>query len=126
MSEVNKRQTLSPSYSNYRYSTYLEEGVALLKLSPTLENVKKDRNSLQSTNMLLHISRTKADIYSKLQSSCLQQKKDYFHKVAIPLLNSSNIDSLKRGLIYNTDCVKSTTNFIGKHCYNVRRTLFDA
>nr|KAF7402226.1 hypothetical protein H0235_015562 [Vespula pensylvanica] len=118
MSEVNKRQTLSPSYSNYRYSTYLEEGVALLKLSPTLENVKKDRNSLQSTNMLLHISRTKADIYSKLQSSC-QQKKDYFHKVAIPLLNSSNIDSLKRGLIYNTDCVKTTTNFIGKHCYNL-------
>ncbi|XP_035737794.1 calpain-A-like isoform X5 [Vespa mandarinia] len=119
MSEVNKRSLLSASCANYRYSTYLEEGVAVLKLSPTLENAKKNKNSLQSTNMLLHISQTKSNIYSKLQSP-YQQKKDYFNKVAaVPPLNSSNINSLKRDLIYNTNCVKSTTNFIGKRCYNL-------
>lgn len=125
MSEVNKRWTLSASCSNYRYATYFEEGVAVLKLSPTLENAKENKNSL-STNMLLPISQMKSNIYSKLQSS-YQQKKNYFNEVAVPPLNSSNIDSSKRGFICNTNCIKSTMNFIGKHCYNVRRTThFDA
>ncbi|XP_015187100.1 PREDICTED: calpain-B isoform X4 [Polistes dominula] len=123
MSEVNRRRTLPPSYSNYRYSTYLEEGVALLKLSPALkENVKNNRNSLQSSKTLINISRTKPDIYSKLQSPYQQQKKNFFrNEIVIPPSNSSKmVDSSKPNLIhYNDGCVKSVTNFIRNKCYNL-------
>ncbi|XP_014612871.1 PREDICTED: calpain-B isoform X2 [Polistes canadensis] len=123
MFEVNRRRTLPPSYANYRYSTYLEEGVALLKLSPVLEeNVKKNRNSLQSSKMLINISRTKPDTYSKFKFPCQQQKNNFFrNQIVIPPLNSSKmINSPKTNLIhYNNEGVKSMTNFIGKKCYNL-------
>lgn len=77
-------------YTNYRFSNYMQEGVAVLKITPTLENISVGkRNTIHSIP-----SSSKVLSFEKTDSNSVKNK-------------------------YHDKPIKTTKNFIGKSCYNV-------
>jgi len=90
-------------YANYRYSNYVQDGVAVLKIGPDSGPAKptndKLMNSNKNNNTLYSVrfnSRTNLPNASKTQRSNAQNKS-----------------------LYNDKAVRTTKNFIGKPWYNV-------
>nr|XP_034171889.1 calpain-A-like isoform X3 [Osmia lignaria] len=77
-------------YTNYRFSNYMQEGVAVLKIAPTLENINVGKrntiHSIPSSSKVLSFEKT-----------------------------DSNLKNNK----YHDKPIKTTKNFIGKSCYNL-------
>ncbi|XP_034171889.2 calpain A isoform X5 [Osmia lignaria lignaria] len=78
------------TYTNYRFSNYMQEGVAVLKIAPTLENINVGKrntiHSIPSSSKVLSFEKT-----------------------------DSNLKNNK----YHDKPIKTTKNFIGKSCYNL-------
>jgi len=90
-------------YTNYRYSNYMQDGVAVLKigsnLGPKATN-DKSMNGNKNNNILYSVrfdSRTNLPNTSKTQERLNFQNKS----------------------LYNDKAVRTTKNFIGKPWYNV-------
>lgn len=84
----------------------MQEGVAVLKLSPKLEFSSGKNAALEKRN----------SVPSAVQTKFISPYKNRFSLSEKGNANS-NVKQLKK---YDDKAIKTTKNFIGKSCYNVR------
>lgn len=95
-------------YANYRYSNYVQDGVAVLKIGSDPVAPPKSTN-----NGLLDNNRNSSTVYSV--------KFGFTPRVNLsdPPTTEGRLNSRRNKLLYNDKAVRTTKNFIGKSCYNV-------
>lgn len=99
-------------YANYRYSNYMQEGLAVLKIGSSIKSVKftNDR-TIGKNNNILYSSKLeftpnlKASLPNKLDSPVMKER--------------LNLRQDKKP--YEDKAIRTVKNFIGKSCYNVRQ-----
>lgn len=100
-------------YANYRYSNYMQEGLAVLKVGSNFKSVKSTNNRIITKNNILYSTRleftpnSKASLPNKLDSSVIKER-----------LNFRQDKKL-----YEDKAIRTAKNFIGKSCYNVCHSL---
>ncbi|KAG7206290.1 hypothetical protein KM043_003666 [Ampulex compressa] len=95
------------SYASYRYSNYIQGGLAVLKLSPTLDSMNVDKSPSNGYKAQpRHISRTSINIRPNLSGNVKNG-------------NPRSTVSRKNENTYEDNPVLTTNNFIGKSCYNL-------
>ncbi|XP_050458763.1 calpain-A isoform X3 [Cataglyphis hispanica] len=96
-------------YANYRYSNYMQEGLAVLKIGSNFKSVKSTNNRIITKNNILYSTRleftpnSKASLPNKLDSSVIKER-----------LNFRQDKKL-----YEDKAIRTAKNFIGKSCYNL-------
>lgn len=100
-------------YANYRYSNYMQEGLAVLKVGSSFKSVKSTNDKIIAKNNILYstklefTSNSKASLPNKLDGSVIKE-----------LLNFRQDKKL-----YEDKAIRTVNNFIGKSCYNVCHPL---
>lgn len=93
-------------YANYRYSNYMQEGLAVLKVGSSVEAAKFTNDLISKNNNILYL--TKCEFVPKNSVASSPSK---FH--------DANSTTWERKKPYEDKAIRTTKNFIGKSCYNV-------
>lgn len=99
-------------YANYRYSNYMQDGLAVLKIGHMPMKltgnsiIGKNNNTLYSTK-LEFTPGSKAVLSNRTNNSVAEER--------------SNLSQDKKP--YQDKAIRTTKNYIGKSCYNVGRPL---
>lgn len=96
---------LRSKYANYRYSNYMQEGLAVLKVGSSVEVARSTNNGI--------IGRNNNILYAKreLENSASSPSKSH----------GASSTTRERKKPYDDKAIRTTKNFIGKSCYNVGR-----
>lgn len=138
-----KNETTTPSYHNYRYKNYMENGLADLKIRDQQKSIQKLNNNsilesggggttfVSTINMKLPVNKTDSNVgqyirptknpttvsvrqYKRTQSDELNQNTKA-PTTFLPSLQEND----KRRITYNDKAHKTTNCYIGKPFYNV-------
>ncbi|KAL6421516.1 hypothetical protein ACFW04_014282 [Cataglyphis niger] len=96
-------------YANYRYSNYMQEGLAVLKVGSNFKSVKSTNNRIITKNNILYSTRleftpnSKAPLPNKLDSSVIKERLNFCQDKKL----------------YEDKAIRTAKNFIGKSCYNL-------
>jgi len=91
-------------YTNYRYSNYMQEGLAILKIGSSVESTKfTNSRTIGRNNNILYLA-----------------KRESVPKNSAAKLNKSHDSTTwKHNKSFEDKGIRTTKNFIGKPCYNV-------
>lgn len=97
----------SSKYANYRYSNYMQDGIAILKIGserPEPAKPLNDRRTSDNNRNNNTLCSVKFDLFSNLPN--------------VPKFEG-RLNSRQNKPLYNEKAVRTTRNFIGKLYYNV-------
>ncbi|XP_029176499.1 calpain-A isoform X5 [Nylanderia fulva] len=100
---------LRDKYANYRYSNYMQEGLAVLKIRSSIKSVKFTNDRTIGKNIL----------YSSKFEFTPNSKVSFPNKLDDPVIKDERLNLFQEKTSYEDKAIRTVNNFIGKSCYNL-------